>query len=88
MQASKGGGAGGAGGLELDSPECFYALLSQPVEAAAVNEIDLDDDDETGVCGGGALALCQCLWCLWVWVGGERGDVPWARSSCRAEQPK
>jgi hypothetical protein len=40
--------AAAAAGLELDSPEGFYALLSQTLEAAAATEIDLGDDDETG----------------------------------------
>jgi hypothetical protein len=54
-QAASKAAAAAAAGLELDSPEGFYALLSQPLETAASNEIDLDDDDETGEGGGRRL---------------------------------
>jgi len=85
LQASSKGGAGGGGGggLELDSPECFYALLSQPVEAAAANEIDLDDDDETG--GGGLSFLLRVPlpvgWVGWGVIGGV-GLVSLESSTC------
>jgi hypothetical protein len=47
-QAAVKAAAAAAAGLELDSPEGFYALLSQTLEAATATEIDLGDDDETG----------------------------------------
>ena len=46
-QAGSKAAASAAAALELDSPEGFYALLCTPLEAAASNEVDLDDDDET-----------------------------------------
>lgn len=61
-QAASKAAAAAAAGLELDSPEGFYSLLSQPLETATANEIDLDDDDET----------CQCL-CVW---GGLSSFLP------------